>query len=141
MSKITSREGGVPSAVAPRWEKLRDQFLQEIAPDSHFHRAFDDFDDIVFFAKNLAGETLFFSRGVLQHHGLERDDEMIGRTDAELTPGALANQYCADDRRVTDSGEPLTGPSWSFGSTRSACRPGMSQISIRFGIGPAASSA
>jgi AraC-like DNA-binding protein len=109
MSKTTSREGGTPQAIAPRWEKLREQFLQQIAPDSHFHRAFDDIEDIVFFAKNLAGETLFFSRGVLKHHGLDRDEQMIGRTDADLTPGPLADQYCADDRRVIESGQPFTG--------------------------------
>lgn len=109
MLKTPSLKTGPTPAVLAQWERLREQFLQEIAIDSHFHRAFDDFEDIFFFAKNLAGETLFFSRGVLKHHGLDRDDQMIGRTDAELTPGALADQYCADDRRVIDSGLPLTG--------------------------------
>ena len=102
---------GVKTTRPPsrRWARRQERFLREIATESHFHRAFDGFDDIVFFAKNLAGETLFFSHGVLGHHGLERDEQMIGRTDAELTPGPLADQYRADDQRVIDSGEPLLG--------------------------------
>jgi hypothetical protein len=47
------------------WEEKRCAFLREIAADSHFHRAFDALGNIYFFAKNLVGETLFYSKIVI----------------------------------------------------------------------------
>jgi AraC-like DNA-binding protein len=83
--------------------------LRDLAPESHFYRVFDGFDDVYFFAKNTAGETLFFSRGILHHHGLERPEQMLGRTDEDLTPGPLAAHYREDDEQVMRSGKPLVG--------------------------------
>ena len=42
-------------AAAPRdWVAEQERFLAEIAPESHFYRAFDGLGDVFFFAKNLA---------------------------------------------------------------------------------------
>lgn len=99
-----------PAAGRPRdWKAEQREFLEKLDPDSHFHRAFDGFDDIYFFAKNLAGETLFFSRGILHHHGLEHPEQMLGHTDDELTPGPLADHYRADDQHVIRTAQPLIG--------------------------------
>jgi len=98
MSKTTKRALGVT--------KPQDSFLEQIAPESHFHRVFDGLPNIHFFAKNLAGETMFFSKGLPAHHGIIDDSEMIGKTDLELTPGPLAEQYLDDDRKVISTGEP-----------------------------------
>ena len=65
--------------------------------------------DIHFFAKNLDGETLFFSQGLLAHHGLQQDSQMIGKTDEELTPGTWANRYVEDDKWVMKTGRPKLG--------------------------------
>jgi AraC-like DNA-binding protein len=91
------------------WEEKRCAFLREIAADSHFHRAFDALGNIYFFAKNLVGETLFFSRGLLAHHGLQQDSHMLGKTDAELTPGVWAKHYVEDDQWVMKTGLPKLG--------------------------------
>ena len=98
------------TASKPRdWAREQERFLARIAPESHFHRAFDGLGDVFFFAKNLAGETLFFSRGILPHIGLERYDQMLGATDEDLTPGPFAAHYRADDRMVIESKKPLVG--------------------------------
>lgn len=86
------------------WEEKRLAFIREIAADSHFHRVFDSLGDIHFFAKNLDGETLFFSQGLLAHHGLQQDSQMIGKTDEELTPGSWAKRYVEDDKWVMKTG-------------------------------------
>jgi AraC-like DNA-binding protein len=104
--------GGSPGPRSPAardWAAEQRRFLEVIAPESHFHRAFDGQGDTFFFAKNLAGETLFFSRGILPHIGLERDEQMLGATDEELTPGPFAAHYRADDRTVIESQQPLIG--------------------------------
>jgi AraC-like DNA-binding protein len=94
-------------AAARDWAAEQRRFLAAIAPESHFHRAFDGLGDTFFFAKNLAGETLFFSRGILPHIGLDRDEQMLGATDEELTPGPFAAHYRADDRTVIETRQPL----------------------------------
>jgi len=104
--------GGSPGPRSPAardWADEQRRFLEAIAPESHFHRAFDGLGDTFFFAKNLAGETLFFSRGILPHIGLDRDEQMLGATDEELTPGPFAAHYRADDRTVIETKQPLIG--------------------------------
>ena len=100
---------GKKSPIQHDWPAEQEQFLARIAPESHFHRAFDGLGDVYFFAKNLAGETLFFSRGILPHVGLERYEQMLGATDEDLTPGPFAAHYRADDRTVIESKKPLVG--------------------------------
>jgi len=97
------------TAAQRDWAAEQERFLAEIAPDSHFHRAFDGLGDVFFFAKNLAGETLFFSRGILPHVGLHDYEQMLGATDEDLTPGPFAAHYRADDRAVIESRKPLIG--------------------------------
>jgi len=101
MSKTTQRARGVTEQQV--------SFVEQISPESHFHRVFDGLPNIHFFAKNLAGETMFFSKGLAAHHGIFDDAEMIGKTDWELTPGPLAEHFIDDDRRVINTGEPLLG--------------------------------
>jgi AraC-like DNA-binding protein len=100
---------GTDRTAAHDWAAEQQKFLDAIAPDSHFHRAFDGLGDTLFFAKNLAGETLFFSRGILSHIGLTSDAQMLGATDEELTPGPFAAHYRADDRTVIETRKPLVG--------------------------------
>jgi hypothetical protein len=96
-------------SLARDWAAEQRWFLEAIAPESHVHRAFDGPGDAFFFAKNLAGETLFFSRGILPHIGLESYEQMLGATDEELTPGPSAAHYRVDDRIVIESKQPLIG--------------------------------
>lgn len=98
-----------PSSNRRDWAEEQERFLAQIAAESHFHRVFDGLGDIFFFAKNLAGETLFFSPGILPHIGLERYEQMLGATDDDLTPGPFAAHYRADDRVVIESKKPLVG--------------------------------
>ena len=107
-TRVATRSG--KKAAAQRdWAAEQERFLSEIAPESHFHRAFDGLGDVFFFAKNLAGETLFFSRGILPHVGLHDYEQMLGATDEDLTPGPFAAHYRADDRAVIESRKPLIG--------------------------------
>ena len=85
------------------------RFLEAIAPASHFHRVFDGLDDVLFFARNLAGELLFFSRGsqtpdgpVQQGPHAESDDDISPR----IGPAA---QQRATDREVIASRKPVVG--------------------------------
>jgi AraC-like DNA-binding protein len=89
------------------WVMKREQFLKEIAPESHFYRVIDGLPDTYFFVKNRLGQTLFCSANLPHNHGLRSESEMIGKTDVELTPGALADKYLLDDAEIYRTGEPL----------------------------------
>lgn len=95
--------------TARDWAAAQEDFLAQIAPHSHFHRVFDGLGDVYFFAKNLAGETMFFSRGILPHHGLEQEEQMLGATDDQLTPGPFADRFKEEDREVIQTRQPLLG--------------------------------
>jgi len=99
---------GRPAAVRDRTAEQR-RFLEAIAPASHFHRVFDGLDDVLFFARNLAGELLFFSRGSSPSGGTS----LVGSAAPadEVRPpraGALA-EHLVTDRVVIESRKPLVG--------------------------------
>lgn len=93
--------------IPPHWQEKREAFLARIDPAYQFYRVFETLPGIYFYAKNEAGETLFATDDLAHHHGFSGEPEMIGKTDHDLTPGALAEEYLADDRRIYETGEPL----------------------------------
>lgn len=91
---------------SPDWRQEREAFLALIDPDSHFHRVFDALPDVHFFVKDALGRTLFCSSRLPLHHGLRNEQEMLGKTNRDLTPGPLAEKYLADDAEIYRTGEP-----------------------------------
>lgn len=89
------------------WDLERAEFLSQIDVASHFLQLFDGFPDVYVFVKNRAGETLFCSSQLPRNHGFQTLDEMLGKTDQELTPGPLAEKYLADDAEIYRTGKPL----------------------------------
>ncbi|MEI6238788.1 MAG: helix-turn-helix domain-containing protein [Planctomycetia bacterium] len=87
----------------------RKQFLDSIAPGSHFHRVFDGLDDVLFFARNRAGEILFFSRGIQPHDALAHDGQDAGVDDDARSRCRPAPEYVATDRDVIESQKPSLG--------------------------------
>jgi AraC-like DNA-binding protein len=98
MSKTTS---------ANIWRRKQNAFLGKIAVDSHFHRLFEAIPGLHLFVKDRQGVTLFVSSDWTKRHGFEDPQEMLGKTDRDLTPGPLAEQYLADDAQIYRTGEPI----------------------------------
>ncbi len=61
---------------------------------------FDFIDAVQFWVKDRQGIYLWVSRGFLMNYSLDERDQVIGRTDFDLSPPHLANQYQQDDERV-----------------------------------------
>ncbi len=80
-----------------------------LAPESWFYKMFDEVPGVSFFAKNVQGEILFASKGILERYGFLGEDEIIGKTDFDLNPSAFAQQYVRDDRLVHSTEEPIEG--------------------------------
>ena len=84
----------------------RETFLAAINSQSPFYRLFDHLPGISFFAKNRAFELMCANRLFLQRFGFSDESEIVGKTDFELFPPALATNFRRDDETVMQSGEP-----------------------------------
>jgi two-component system sensor histidine kinase/response regulator len=60
------------------------------------------------YIKDAAGRYLMVNRAFEEMRGLSAD-EVLGRTEAHLSPPDRAARIAADDRRVIETGEPLSG--------------------------------
>lgn len=66
---------------------------------------FDFLDDVQFWIKDVEGRYVRANRALLANYGFTSDADILGRTDRELFPPHLADQYQLDDRRVLAGAE------------------------------------
>ena len=67
---------------------------------------------VYLFVKDLDGRFVKVNRPMLLLHGCREEADMLGRTDFDFHPPALATQYVDEDRRVMDSRKPLCDQVW-----------------------------
>ena len=67
----------------------------------------DAVPDTHLFVKDRASRFLITNASHLQTLGVQRLEDVLGKTDSELTPGPLAEQYFADEQALMESGVPL----------------------------------
>jgi AraC-like DNA-binding protein/PAS domain-containing protein len=68
----------------------------------------DQIEGVQCWIKDPQGRYAWVNRGFLLNYALERIQQVIGRTDHDLSPPHLADHYRADDERVL-KGEPVDG--------------------------------
>jgi len=68
----------------------------------------DQIEGVQCWIKDREGRYRWVNRGFLLNYALERIEQVVGRTDHDLSPAHLADQYRVDDDRVL-GGEPLDG--------------------------------
>lgn len=90
----------------------RESFFAGLRSASEIVRLLDWTPEVHFFAKDKAGRFMAVNRASLQRHGLDSEDQIIGKTDFDFHPPAMASAYVAEDRRVMESGEPLPEQRW-----------------------------
>ncbi|MGI9471225.1 MAG: helix-turn-helix domain-containing protein [Rubripirellula sp.] len=68
---------------------------------------------VFFYAKDSQHRYVEVNQSTLvEVFGLESVDDLLGRTDADFQPPALAQAYHAEDRRVLDDGETIPNQVW-----------------------------
>ena len=85
----------------------RDAWLGNIHPMYLFHRLFDMLPGVYFFAKNRRGEAMFASTVARKIYHLAEESDIIGLTDFDLNPEAMAQSQVDDDARIYATGQPL----------------------------------
>lgn len=84
---------------------LQRKFLRAIADDSHFHVLFEHLPGISFFAKDAEGRIMRANRTFHERLDIRREEDIVGRTDFELFPEGLADNFRRDDLEVMRSGK------------------------------------
>jgi AraC-like DNA-binding protein len=88
------------------------EFLARLdRPDALFD-LFDPLPGIYLYIKDAESRFIRGNRVVCQVVGVSDAAELVGRTDFDFFPPAIAAQYLAEDRRVLASGEPLSNQVW-----------------------------
>lgn len=82
------------------------EFLARIAPDSHFDLLLNHIPGISFFAKNSQFELIAANSRFWERLSVQSEADLIGKTDFELFPRRLAENFRRDDIRVMESGKP-----------------------------------
>ena len=94
MPKIIRAKTSVTSSISPMTKAVCELF--------------ENLEDLQFWIKDLSGHYLWVNRGFLLNYALERREQVLGKSDLDLSPPHLADQYRLDDQRVLD-GEIISG--------------------------------
>lgn len=91
-------------------------------PPGPFITLFDCLPGVIFYAKDRESRYLAANRAMLLAKNLREPEDLIGRSDRDFHPAALADAYVAEDREVMLTGRPVLNRPW-FVIDRSG-RPG-----------------
>ncbi len=87
-------------------------FLAQVASPSAFLPLFDVIPEVCLFVKDREHRYMKVNRGELLMHGCASEEEILGKTDFDFNPPALAAQYVEEDKRVMRSRRPLLDQIW-----------------------------
>ncbi|HEX8310495.1 MAG TPA: AraC family transcriptional regulator [Chthoniobacteraceae bacterium] len=87
-------------------------FFEQVAAPGTFLDLFDHVPEVYLFVKDRKHRFMRVSAGTLRLHGVTSESEMIGRTDFDFHPPALAAQYIDEDARVMNTGRALIDQVW-----------------------------
>jgi len=85
-----------------------DEFFSQVDQRRRGVGLFQHFNDLCYFAKNREGVFVAANDALVLLLGRLGKDEIIGKTDFELVPSYLAEQYLKDDEQVLSGGEPVS---------------------------------
>lgn len=102
----------MPPASAPTASPAASDFLRRAANPLVLAELFDVLPHIFLFIKDRRHRYVKVNRALVTLHGCQSEAEMLGRTDFDFNPPALAAQYIEEDRRVMATREPLVDQVW-----------------------------
>lgn len=70
-------------------------------------RLFESLPDVQFWIKDSQGQFVTCSRSFAAHFGLSRSEDLVGKTDFDVSLRHLAEEYVTDDRMVLAEGKTL----------------------------------
>ena len=95
--------------AVPTRSPLIQEFLNGLDDPFVLARLFEDLPDIECFVKDTHGRRLYVSSGIWRRLGFSSGTEMVGKSDNDLFPPHIADQYRRSDEQVLESGQPSVG--------------------------------
>ena len=93
--------------------EFRDAFFRQHPGAESIVELFEYLPSAFFYAKDSAHRYIGVNTATLNEvFGLVRQEDLLGRTDADFQPPALAEAYHSEDRRVMDGGRTLPNQVW-----------------------------
>ena len=93
-------------------EEWQDCFFAKLARPRTLLDLFDTIPGVYMYIKDAKSRFVRANQVVCQVVGASHPDELVGRTDFDFFPPAIATQYVAEDQRVITSGESLSDQVW-----------------------------
>ena len=87
--------------------EFQNAFFREVQPARQLLALCEYLPDVDFFAKDAAGLFTAVSKRTLQRVGVEREDDLLGKSDDTIHPPNVAKAIREDDLRVMRTCEPL----------------------------------
>jgi len=81
-------------------------FMAQMDAVGAMHLLFDSLAGVSFFAKTKQFELIFANHSFLERIGMQQEIDIVGKTDFELFPKAMADNFRKDDTWVVDHGKP-----------------------------------
>ncbi|MCG8648856.1 MAG: AraC family transcriptional regulator [Pirellulales bacterium] len=100
------------SSKVPNAAKWQDNFLRQLANPRTLLDLFDCLPGVYMYIKDVESRFVRANRVVCDVVGVTNPDELVGRTDFDYFPPAIASQYVAEDQRVIRNLQPLTDQVW-----------------------------
>jgi PAS domain S-box-containing protein len=91
---------------APSYEQLAQENARLAQQYDLLRTLIDSLPDIMF-VKDRQSRFLVNNLAHVRTLGAVRPDEVLGKSDRDIFPAELANQYCADEEALMKSGQPL----------------------------------
>ena len=85
---------------------LDNWFANENASPAQLSLIFESIPGVSFFVKDLSHRLIFANQSLLTNFGLNRLEDLKGKTDFDLFPPRLAEHFRRDDRVVFETKKP-----------------------------------
>lgn len=108
---MANPEKRVDAATKPA-SQWQGQFFKRLARPRTLLDLFDVIPGVSMYIKDTESRWVQCSRSVCELVGVEHPDDLIGRTDFDFFPPALAAQYVSEDQQVILSGETVLDQVW-----------------------------
>jgi diguanylate cyclase (GGDEF)-like protein/PAS domain S-box-containing protein len=87
--------------------RVQEEFEETIKEEQNLLRAMiDNLPDLIYF-KDRMSRFVTVNDAVVRFMGVDSEDELIGKTDAEFYPKELSEKYFSDEQNVMRTGKPL----------------------------------
>ncbi|MEM7312366.1 MAG: AraC family transcriptional regulator [Planctomycetota bacterium] len=109
MPKNVTVTAGLSDVERVEWQLL---FLRELSQPQNLLDLFDFIPGVYMYIKDRESRFVRANLGVCEVVGVTDPSDLVGKTDFDFFPPAIAAQYVAEDRRVIEQESPLTNQVW-----------------------------